>query len=86
MLEKIGSSDAIRYMAQDSGLTLQDISVLTGKKKGNLSCRLFQNSRFTIDEFVKVSDVCGWKLVLRRGNNEFELRGIDANKPKNTDK
>lgn len=82
MLERIGSSDAIRYMVQDCGMTLQDASVKTGKQKGSLSTRLHNNTRFTIDEFVKICDACGWQLVLKRGNKQFDLRGIDENKPR----
>ena len=73
MLERIGSSDAIRYMVQDCGMTLQDASIKTGKQKGSLSTRLHNNTRFTIDEFVKICDACGW---------QFDLRGIDENKPR----
>lgn len=82
MLERIGSSDAIRYMVQDCGMTLQDASVKTGKQKGSLSTRLHNNTRFTIDEFVKICDACGWQLVLKRGSEQFDLRGIDENKPR----
>lgn len=82
MLERIGSSDAIRYMVQDCGMTLQDTSIKTGKQKGSLSTRLHNNTRFTIDEFVKICDACGWQLVLKRGNKQFDLRGIDENKPR----
>lgn len=82
MLERIGSSDAIRYMVQDSGMTLTDASIKTGKQKGSLSTRLHNNTRFTIDEFVKICDACGWQLVLKRGNKQFDLRGIDENTPR----
>lgn len=82
MLERIGSSDAIRYMVQDCGMTLADASIKTGKQKGSLSTRLHNNTRFTIDEFVKICDACGWQLVLKRGNKQFDLRGIDENKPR----
>lgn len=82
MLERIGSSDAIRYMVQDCGMTLADASIKTGKQKGSLSTRLHNNTRFTIDEFVKICDACGWQLVLKRGNKQFALRGIDENKPR----
>lgn len=82
MLERIGSSDAIRYMVQDCGMTLQETSIKTGKQKGNLSTRLHNNTRFTIDEFVKICDACGWQLVLKRGEQQFDLRGIDENKPR----
>ena len=78
-MDRIGSSDAIRYMVKESGKTLQEVSLKTGKQKGNLSARLYQNSRFTIDEFVKICDACGWQLVLKQGSREFELRGIDEN-------
>ena len=82
VLERIGSSDAIRYMVQDCGMTLADASIKTGKQKGSLSTRLHNNTRFTIDEFVKICDACGWQLVLKRGNKQFDLRGIDENKPR----
>ena len=79
-MDRIGSSDAIRYMVKESRRTLQEVSLKTGKQKGSLSTRLYQNSRFTIDEFVKICDACGWRLVLKRGRKELELRGIDENK------
>ena len=82
MLERIGSSDAIRYMVQDCGMTLADASIKTGKQKGSLSPRLHNNTRVTIDEVVKICDACGWQLVLKRGNKQFDLRGIDENKPR----
>lgn len=82
MLERIGSSDAIRYMVQDCGMTLSDASIKTGKQKGSLSTRLHNNTRFTIDEFVKICDACGWQLILKRGNRQFDLRGIDENRPR----
>ena len=78
-LRTIGSSDAIRYMVKDSGKSLREVSTETGKQKDSLASRLYQNTRFTIDEFVKVCDACGWELVLRKGKTEFELRGIDEN-------
>ena len=76
MLERIGSSDAIRYMVQDCGMTLADASIKTGKQKGSLSTRLHNNTRFTIDEFVKICDACGWQLVLKRGNKQFDLNPL----------
>lgn len=77
-MKTIGSSDAIRYMVNNSGKTFREVSTQTGKQKGNLTARLYQRTRFTIDEFVKICDVCGWHLVLKKGKTEFELRGIDA--------
>lgn len=61
---------------------LGNTSIKTGKQKGSLSTRLHNNTRFTIDEFVKICDACGWQLVLKRGNKQFDLRGIDENKPR----
>ena len=78
-MERIDTISAIRKMAAEAGMSLADISEQTGKGRKNLSSRLYLGNRWTIDEFDKICDVCGYRLVLEKadGTDRVELRGID---------
>lgn len=70
------SSDLIKNLMRKHSLTYADIARRAGyKSASNVTAILCKNDKHEIrlDIFVKLCDACGYRVVVKRGDREYEL-------------
>lgn len=73
-MDKYTSLAALRMMVYDSGVTQREISARLGASPTYVSTYMSRDTIPSTETFVRVADVCGWKVQIVKDDRVVQLK------------
>ena len=69
----MNAHDATLEIIGDSGMSVRKLSIAVGNTSSYLNRVIHKNGSPHVDKLAKLADICGYDLLLRRRDDDYEI-------------